>query len=529
MLVKRIFHSLSAVVIAFAVLSAFAVPKAKAASITWTGNGMDSNFNNAANWSSDPALPGATDDVSFGNITLTQTIHVNSSIAVHSISFDCGSTGTGYDFVGSGTLTINGDIDSTCDLINFNGLLNLGGSATNLDGIVMFNGTVSGGADLIIAGGYLTANSLRPDFVGNIIINSGSYLITTQADLATRAQGAWTRVLSGGTLIIMSATCSTTIAEPIEIAGTGTTIGGNPYGALTLMGSGTAQTHCPLTLYSLALFNANANINLDQYIDATVTNYSPTTYALSLLEGSIGTVNLPGSYTDLDSSIITISDTQASTDVTIASGETYIINGVRRDIVINSGGTLKGTGTVGDVTLNTGGTIAPGTSPGVLHTGDLTFTGGTLQEEIAGTALGNYDQLDVTGSVALGAATTLTVTHFGGFTPALNNSFTIIDNDGADPVTGTFVGMAENSTFTVAGYTYRINYNAGDGNDVVLTVTAVPALPTPTATPTPTPTPAAPNTGFTLLKASPLMSIAGGLLVAAGLALIAKRTVVNKK
>src|ERR1051326_2950916 len=50
--------------------------------------------------------------------------------------------------------------------------------------------------------------------------------------------------------------------------------------------------------------------------------------------------------------------------------------------------------------------------------------------------------------------------------------FPIIDNDGTDPVVGTFAGLPEGATFKAGSYTYWITYKGGDGNDVVLTAGA---------------------------------------------------------
>ena len=49
----------------------------------------------------------------------------------------------------------------------------------------------------------------------------------------------------------------------------------------------------------------------------------------------------------------------------------------------------------------------------------------------------------------------------------------VIENDGNDPVSGTFSGLSEGATFIAGVATFKISYIGGDGNDVVL------ALPTP--------------------------------------------------
>ncbi|HEV8267880.1 MAG TPA: hypothetical protein VGR00_06595, partial [Thermoanaerobaculia bacterium] len=87
--------------------------------------------------------------------------------------------------------------------------------------------------------------------------------------------------------------------------------------------------------------------------------------------------------------------------------------------------------------------------------------------ELNGTTPGTgYDRLGVTGAVSLGGAT-LSVTV--GYTPTGGDTFTIIQNDLADSITGTFSGLAEGAMTTVGSYTFQITYAGGDGNDVVLT------------------------------------------------------------
>src|SRR5262249_25116486 len=106
-------------------------------------------------------------------------------------------------------------------------------------------------------------------------------------------------------------------------------------------------------------------------------------------------------------------------------------------------------------------------------TGSLTLTSGAaFNAEIGGAASGQFDQANVTGSVALGGAT-LNVGAFGGFTPAAGNEFILINNDGSDAISGTFNGLAQGATlpnFLGSGLTARITYKGGDGNDVAVIV-----------------------------------------------------------
>ena len=141
-----------------------------------------------------------------------------------------------------------------------------------------------------------------------------------------------------------------------------------------------------------------------------------------------------------------------------------------------SGGTLKGTGTIGYLTMNAG-KVAPGLSPGVINTGNLVYTGGEQEVELGGTADGEYDQVNVVGTVDLGSATDLTISLHNDYEPEVNDAFFIIQNDGTDAVSGTFNGLANGDKVTLGSYTYQINYDAGDGNDVALLVTGTPSVP----------------------------------------------------
>ena len=133
-----------------------------------------------------------------------------------------------------------------------------------------------------------------------------------------------------------------------------------------------------------------------------------------------------------------------------------------------------GTGTVGAINVNAG-IISAGTltSPtGILNTGNLTFAANAnYVVKISGTVAGagGHDQLNVNGTVTLNNARLVPLA-FGGFRPIIGDSFTILRNDGADAVSGTFLNAPENSVFAGALNTaYRITYRGGDGNDIVIT------------------------------------------------------------
>src|SRR5207253_2989987 len=99
-------------------------------------------------------------------------------------------------------------------------------------------------------------------------------------------------------------------------------------------------------------------------------------------------------------------------------------------------------------------------------TADVTFASGS--KFLVDTSTTTSDVLNITGGVDLGGAT-LMVNLLA--TPAENQVYTIISNDGTDPTVGTFANLPNGATFTVDGQPFRIDYDVGvGGNDVTLTV-----------------------------------------------------------
>jgi hypothetical protein len=192
-------------------------------------------------------------------------------------------------------------------------------------------------------------------------------------------------------------------------------------------------------------------------------------------------VQITGGLVKSGGGMLTLSGANTYTGETLVSDGRLMVNGsISRDssVIVAMGGTLGGTGIVyGDVEVLPGGTLAPGVSQGLLNTGSLSLSPiSSLLMEINGTTAGSlYDQALVTGTVSLGGAT---LSLAGTYLPTLNETFVLIQNDGTDPVAGTFAGLPNNSSFTFNGRTMTIRYDGGTGNDVVLTATAgVPTAP----------------------------------------------------
>src|SRR5205814_2324899 len=102
------------------------------------------------------------------------------------------------------------------------------------------------------------------------------------------------------------------------------------------------------------------------------------------------------------------------------------------------------------------------------------LTDGRLTIRVNSAAAGTgYDQLKVVGTVNLGTASDLVPIPLTGLILPVGTVLTVIDNDGSDPVVGTFRNLPEGASFTAGGLAYRVSYAGGDGNDVTLTRVAV--------------------------------------------------------
>jgi dipeptidyl aminopeptidase/acylaminoacyl peptidase len=267
-------------------------------------------------------------------------------------------------------------------------------------------------------------------------------------------------------------------------------------------------------------FTSDRDTNDEIYLMATDgTNLQRlTNNAFNDLEPAWQPIPFPATVANADGTSTTTIDAGknfVSATYTVVDKETLVVNGSIGAVTVQSGGTIKGSGNVlAGLSVQSGGHLAPGNSPGCLSSQGLALASGAIFDaEIGGTtACSGYDRAVVTGTVDLSGAS-LNVSLYGGFVPAVGQSYTIIDNDASDAVIGTFNTLSEGSNFTVGGVTYAISYTGNDGNDVVLTVKAVAS----------TLTPKAPNTGVASITAHPIRTLLVSTAGAATLFLIGRR------
>jgi hypothetical protein len=147
-----------------------------------------------------------------------------------------------------------------------------------------------------------------------------------------------------------------------------------------------------------------------------------------------------------------------------------------------SSGTLSVSKDAGDVTIN-GGDFAP--DPQASFSGGIRLRNLTLGPNATFRLMRTspcfctffFSLTTVTGTVNLGGAALFLEEGAG---------TSIIEDDGPNPVVGTFAGLPEGATVVASThYLYRITYSGGDGDDVAISPTTAPSTTTLTASPNP--------------------------------------------
>jgi autotransporter-associated beta strand protein len=444
-----------------------------AADIIWTGNGTGNTWGDVNNWElvggGVPAdVPGPGDDVTFhssfsvdlGQDRVVDALTINTAtLRLNDFDFQVTdltvSAVTEFRMTSGRSLTVNNGTMAVNARLNFE------------SGDLVVNGTnnITGTGKLVfdpLTRLYLNGNqNLRLEPVINnhceIFLSNSAVLTFASLDPVVRH----THLISGD--------------GSINIQTTGTVIfgsgGQNTYSGSTTVSAGTLDssncvlpnnTDLEISLGAKAIVYTSSLNTLsgggDLEIDAGRTVRVSGTCAFS------GDITESGAGASLEKNGAGTTLTLAGdvdTDILLNTGG-LVFNGTAQQGITQAGGTLRGTGTCNALLIVQGGSFEPGGSIGVFNAaGGLSMAGpGSLDIEVSGA---NSDRVNVAGAVNL-VNPSLNVSG----APTQGATFTIIDNDGADAVTGIFAGLSEGQTFTSGGHDYRITY-VGDGNDVVLT------------------------------------------------------------
>ena len=455
------------------------------ASGTWNGDadgptGPAGNWSTGGNWSNG-ATPTSADDATF-NLNSTYTVTFSGTATAKDVTVNAGdvtfalgsntlsAAGTLFvnkDFNGEGTLRItSGQVNAPTvtlgNAANTSGNLYVDGATARLIATNMNVGTGNRGRVFIQNGGMVTVTGTTKVFSANALsrINlfDGGTLRTGSLDLGgVEGRLAWTGgtleltnsyaligrnaatedtfgtknlVLDGNKHLIVSGAGTslkiadnTSIASSLKISGGATVTapsasvgsGSGTNGTLTVEGAGSKLT----SLGGLALGSSGGGlgkliINTGGTVEvANTTSVSSgnANNVIQLAGGTLktGSLNLSGNATALQWTAGTL-DLQGG----ISNVGALAVPGT---------GTLKGTGTItGNVT--TAGTLAPGNSPGTLNvTGDLASTG-DIAIEIDGTATGEFDRINVTGTATLDG--NITVSILPNYTPQVGDTFDVL-------------------------------------------------------------------------------------------------------
>lgn len=360
--------------------------------------------------------------------------------------------------------------------------------------------TLTLGASLELAGGSLVGDSI----INNATLRhrEGSVAVAT----FTNNAGRLAEVLSG----TFTASTGMTNHGTLQLGGVSARVeggqltnsssgivGGTGTIANSLVNNGTVRVEADhrLTLAGAAINNLNIDLS-GGIIDVVGTLTNGASGAISgrgslrtssATPGGLGLVNqgvmlFSGGFSDVRGDVQNL-----STGRIVAAGASLVTffddvvhNGIEIRTFADSRivflGERSGSGAfTGSGVVEYAGDFRPGNSPGqVLHEGDVEFAStARLFVELGGTLPGlDYDQLVVLGDLTLSGQ--LFVSWIGSEQAMVGQEFTLIDLQSSLGAVGTFAGLAEGSEFTSEGVLWRISYQGGDGNDVVLSVAAVP-------------------------------------------------------
>ena len=464
------------------------------------------------------------------------------------LEFELGDP-AGVAGIDSDLITVSGDLvlDGTLDIIDAGGfgaglyrLISFGGDITD-NGLAF--GSIPGGFSIDDLSIQITASDVNlvfaaaamplsfwdgPNFTANGVVDGGTGTWTVTGTNWTIANGSANGAYApeallifaapGGTVTIDNASGQVAIAGGMQFATDGYTLTGGALrldtdGALTVRigdgsGAGTGMT----TTIASVLTGTGGVLKTDLgrlILTGTNTYTGGTTVAQGILQGDA--TSLQGAIEiGADGTLVFDQEGEAAFGARLTgqglfrhiagttnftgnsngfAGTSELTGGILRIdgslgnashmMIVSGGATLGGSGIIGGTVNVADGRLAPGNSIGTISTGDLLLSAGSIFE-VEVDAQGNSDLVQVIGTVTLEGGV-LDVVEIGDFTGSDPFNYIIIDNDAADAVNGQFGTVQNDFAFLEA----MVNYTAGDGNDVGLTLTPIGTAPPPPPPPPP--------------------------------------------
>jgi autotransporter-associated beta strand protein len=406
-----------------------------------------------------------------GTLTLTGTNTYSGGSTISAGTVNFGNTGA----LGSGPVTIG------------NATLQAGAAGTLANSLLIASGSSAifdtQGNTVTLSGSLAGAGSLTK-------IGSGALILTTQGSLSPAGGGI---TLDAGTLGIYAGNN----LGPLTSGSTCLTFGGNSTLQLEYAGgSGAIASGRQFAINS----GVTATLDTQSYNNTDAGNIIGSG---ALAKIGSATLTLSGNDTYTGATAVTagpllVSGSLSGTvSASVSAGATLEVDGLVNTSATNTlngaGAALQGNGKVGAILAN-GGTINPGYTSGGSSTGALTASGavtlsGSTNFDIRlglGSSGTDGDELVENGSGLVSLSGSLNLSLGSGMSHLtaanVDHLYYVILNGGSTAVSGTFSGLANQSTITMNGYSFEILYNtdavgnsdAGSGHDVVLELTAIP-------------------------------------------------------
>jgi hypothetical protein len=354
-------------------------------------------------------------------------------------------------------------VDAPGTVTSVDGAINIDGTAapcaisclgTSIRGLVTATGT--GAINLTGTGANITGagstHGVNVRSGGNVVATNGDITVTGTGGNGTDNAGFNLAPSGGGILqIAVTGTGDITVnADTIRI---------NPVAGSATITAGASNA------VTLRQKTNGVALNLGSVVDSTASTLELSDGELDRVI-STGTLNLG----DTNSGAITVSASISRAASTVLN----LTSGANIDIAT---GSLSSGG--GNVTLTPNTNVFPSNSGVDVTTGAASTLALTSAKDLKivinnTTVDTGYTQLNVAGLVNLNNAN---LALSGAHVPAAGQSFIIVNNDGADAITGTFNGLAEGATipsFLGSALNAKITYVGGDGNDAVITVQSPP-------------------------------------------------------
>ena len=378
-----------------------------------------------------------------------------------------------------GDVVVGGDISNT---LSAAGTLLItstaGGITTEIARTLNAKGniTLSAANDISIGGDI--SNTLSTE--GTLSITSTAGGITTQTIRTLNAKGNIT--LSAANDILIGGNISNTLSTAGTLSITSTA------GGITTQNTRALNAKGNITLAAANDISIGGNISntlVTQPI--SITTHSgimllQATWSVSSIDNIIVTANRVSLLGTLNAGTATVmvkpSTNGTAIDLGTETDSKLSLTDAELDF-ITAGTIVIGNSNSGAITIS-----APLDQPAINTLsliGDTTFaanSGYTFQ--IGGTTAGTqFDQIQVTGTVAIDSTATLTTVVANSFVVGATDTFAVLLNDNEDEIDGTFSGLPNNGSiadFLGSGTPGAIRYDAGTGNDIVIAKNQPPVV-----------------------------------------------------